>query len=1131
MAAVPTKQKNIFQRIAGWFTEAADWVQENLGDPAFAHTLQEDLNLKTPNGATPALPAASLAKIKQYQSTVDPEKAAFQETVTEIGEVVDAILTFADAVKGEGMTPGDVVFLLMKVATADSLRVRLPWAYAIAKAVLLVADDLDTVEEFDPDRLFKVLRGEAQPPGTGEKVVEHISETASIAVMLARAALEDRLKGIVDGYYGWDPAPDSTTAVADRISSRALTLMLGDATSTTEGVGLSASVTLLGVPREHGGPGLFTSFGGALSATNVVDTTTYKFELGATGGLDVFVPFAKDATQDFQAGGAPTAFLQLDAVPTPVGDQPALRIGEKDSTRIDIGALGWGVEVAPDRAGFRANVKDGELIVVLGEGDGFLQQLPGGEIKASFDLGVSADTTSGLRFDGGTQLRVTIPVSRSLFGVFTIHHLDLALGPSPHGRDVALELSGAFGLTIGPFQASVDRLGVLFDTAFRQGNLGIVDVDVAFKPPNGIGLVLDAGPIKGGGYLFVDEQRGEYAGALELKLWAVSVKAIGLLSTKMPDGSQGWSLLILLYVQFRAQLGFGFVLTGLGGMIGIQHAPNIEALESGMRQGVLDDILFPQDPVADAPRIINRLRTVFPITPRALTIGPMVELGWGTPNIVTMRIGLIVQIDNAINSGGAPVSLSRIVLLGQLLVQVPPKETQVPPLIKLLVDVLGWYDVDEASLGIDARLRDSKIGPLDVTGMLVVRARFTDDPSFMIAVGGFHPKFKDLPPGLPSPIDRVGCSFSIGPVKLSITSYVAVTSSTFQTGAGVDLQAKLGPVEVKGWLGYDALFQFEPTFHFIVDVRAGVAIKVSGHTLAGVDFNGELEGPGRWHISGKATFSILWWDFDVNVDESWGDAPALPRASSNVGVLLQAELSRKENWSAGLPAGGEQLVTLAALETNGTVVAHPLGRLMFVQKIVPFGLDITRFGNNSVEGATRFDLGPTTLGGTPMADPTVRSEFFARSQFLDLGNEERLAGASFERLPAGIEVGTAGFQVPSTSTGGSLDFETAYLDPTKPLRQRLLVERGAFVSLTVADVAWQSRHGAAAKSPLRKADALAGPDLKISVTPAPLAVAAAATLASVQALTGLAAESPSLAAQEAAKVGAHTVVVEAFEVS
>jgi hypothetical protein len=76
------------------------------------------------------------------------------------------------------------------------------------------------------------------------------------------------------------------------------------------------------------------------------------------------------------------------------------------------------------------------------------------------------------------------------------------------------------------------------------------------------------------------------------------------------------------------------------------------------------------------------------------------------------------------------------------------------------------------------------------------------------------------------------------------------------------------------------------------------------------------------------------------------------------------------------------------------------------------------------------------------------------------------------------------------------------------------------------DVAWQSRHGAAAKSPLRKTDVLQGPDAKISVNPAPLTVASTDTLASVQALTGLAAESPSLAAQQA---GAGNVVVEAFE--
>jgi hypothetical protein len=1121
----PAKKKNIFQRIAQWFSDAADWIEENLGDPAIAKSLTEDLGLNSSTNAKPVLPADSKEKIKTYADSVDPDKAAFEDTVAEIKDVVDAALTFGDAIKSDGLTAWDVVFLLMKVATVDSLRVRFPWAYALARATLLVGDDADSIQQFDPDVLFKVFRGEKLDPGEGERFVEHVSEVASL-VVVAEALLEKKLKleGVVDGYYGWDSAPDSTTPLADRISERAFTLMIS---SPSGGAGATASTTILGVPPEHGGPALFTAFGGALTEKQVTDTTTYDFEVGATDAFDMFVPFP-GAAHAFEFGGSPSAFVKLDAIPTPKEDEPALRIGQKDSTRIDIGGLGWGFEAAPDRAGFRANVKDGELVVVLGDGDGFLQQLPGGEIKAGFDLGIAADTQAGFRFDGGTQLRVTIPVSRALFGVFTIYHLDLALGPSTHGRDVGLELSGAFALDIGPFRASVDRLGVIFDTALRQGNMGFLDVDVLFKPPNGIGLVLDAGPVKGGGYLFIDEQKGEYAGALELKLWAVSVKAIGLLSTKMPDGSQGWSLLILLYVQFRAQLGFGFVLTGLGGLLGVQHAPNIDALQSGLRQGVLDDILFPQDPVADAPRIINRLRVVFPPTPRALTIGPMVELGWGTPNIVTIRIGLIVQIDNAINSGGRPVSLSRIVLLGQLLVQVPPKETQVPPIVKLLVDVLGWYDVDEASLGIDARLRDSKIGPLDVTGMLVVRGRFKDDPSFILSVGGFHPKFKDLPPGLPSPIDRIGVGFSIGPVKLAITAYVAVTSSTFQTGAAVDLSAKLGPAEIKGWLGYDALFQFEPTFHFIVDVRAGIAIKISGHTLAGVDFSGELEGPGRWHITGSATFSILFWDFSVHVDESWGDAPALPRGSTKVGELLQAELSKQENWSAGLPAGGEQLVTLAALKTDGTVVAHPLGRIMFAQKTVPLGLDITHFGANDVDGPRRFDLGPVTLGGAPITDPTVRTEFVARGQFHDLSNEERLAGQSFERLTAGIEVGTAGFDVPGAVTKGSLEYETAYLDPTKPRWQRLVVDRATKFTASMDDVGWQSRHGAAAKSPMRKADVLAGPDLKITVNPAPLAVASSSTLGVVQALSGLAAESPSLAAAEA---GPGTMVVEAFEVS
>ena len=62
-----------------------------------------------------------------------------------------------------------------------------------------------------------------------------------------------------------------------------------------------------------------------------------------------------------------------------------------------------------------------------------------------------------------------------------------------------------------------------------------------------MGLAVDAGIVTGGGYLYFDFDRGEYAGVLELSIAeVVSVKAIGLITTRMPDGSKGFSLLIII---------------------------------------------------------------------------------------------------------------------------------------------------------------------------------------------------------------------------------------------------------------------------------------------------------------------------------------------------------------------------------------------------------------------------------------------------------------------------------------------------------------------------------------------------------------------------------------------------------
>ena len=383
-----------------------------------------------------------------------------------------------------------------------------------------------------------------------------------------------------------------------------------------------------------------------------------------------------------------------------------------------------------------------------GDGDGFLAKLPGGSIEVPFELGLIADTAHGVRFDGGTGLKVDLPVAASLFGVFTVQFIALELKLA---SDPSLEIRGGFSLKLGPFQASVDQIGTALDLAAVANGIGDIGDLVKFLPPKGIGLALDIGPVKGGGYLYIDAEKGEYAGALELKIFAFSIKAIALITTKRPDGSEGWSLLIFVFGQFKVHVAFGIFWTGLGGMIGLHHRADLGALTAGMKTGALDDVLFPANPVADAPRIINRYKQLFPIEADSLLLGPMLELSFSEPPIVYVRLGLIFEVRNALG-GDRPAELTKVILLGQLLVQLPPKELGVPAIVKLLVDVVGFYDAVEKFLLIRARLRDSFVGiegfaKLDLSGELLLAMRFGDDPSFVLSAGGFHPAFKDVPRG------------------------------------------------------------------------------------------------------------------------------------------------------------------------------------------------------------------------------------------------------------------------------------------------------------------------------------------------------------------------------------------------
>ena len=55
------------------------------------------------------------------------------------------------------------------------------------------------------------------------------------------------------------------------------------------------------------------------------------------------------------------------------------------------------------------------------------------------------------------------------------------------------------------------------------------------------------------------------------------------------------------------QLGFGFTLNGVGGMVGINRAIDTTALANLVRAGQSEELLFPKNVVADAPTIVRDL--------------------------------------------------------------------------------------------------------------------------------------------------------------------------------------------------------------------------------------------------------------------------------------------------------------------------------------------------------------------------------------------------------------------------------------------------------------------------------------------------------------------------------------------
>jgi len=619
-------------------------------------------------------------------------------------------------------------------------------------------------------------------------------------------------------------------------------------------------------------------------------------------------------------------------------------------------------------------------------------------------------------------------------------------GPSFEGEtDVDLKkgtitIQGALSgsVELGPFMAKVHRVGVEADMSFPEGggNIGPAQVEIGFKPPEGVGLRIETGPVTGGGYLQFDPDNERYAGVLQLKVKNIQINVVGLLTTELPGGDDGFSLLLIVSGQFPPiQIGMGFTLNGLGGLVGVNRTAKTDVLGDAIREGSMGPILFPENPIANSQRIISDIRTVFPPRSDTHVFGPIAQLGWGVPTLIRIDVGVILEVPSW-----------RIALLGRLSASLPDEEAAI---VDLNLAILGVLDPSNKTLSIDASLYDSRVLTWSLSGDMALRSRWGDNPRFVLSVGGFNPRFPK--PGDFPELDRVRASMGppSGNPSIEYYGYFALTSNTVQAGAGVKLRASAGPAKVKGKLQFDALIKFDP-FGFIIDFHASLSVTIKGKGLS-LKLDGTLKGPSPFEITGTLKIEILFITVTANVDVTLGsdsDDEGLPPAK--IMPELTDALGKTKNWSANRPSAANNMVSLREPEGGEeTVYAHPLSEIGVRQTVVPLEFKLEKYGNASPTGLNKFAIdGASVKGGTALNLGAKTNEQFAPAQYRKMSDQEKLDSPPFQGEVAGQKMEHEGIYVGDDTAENvrkaRLGFESSIVDKTYENRGTPLGDLGGF---------------------------------------------------------------------------------------
>ena len=735
-------------------------------------------------------------------------------------------------------------------------------------------------------------------------------------------------------------------------------------------------------------------------------------ELDATGQVGVYLYPETTPMFDVATGLAGTASFGLTYLSPHATEPPAEAVLSLGLRAFRMGVdLRYGHSTA-NALVMSAQAEDVTVALDLANAGSFFSELFGQtHLNAAFDLEARWSTATGFSFGGSSSFEANIdfPVGQSLGDVLRIDtvHLDVGVSQDNH---LAVDFSVSAEASLGPFRALITRIGAGALVSFPDdgGNLGPLQLDgPTFKKPSSIGLSIETTGLSGGGALYAAPDANEFGGVLELHFGKFDLAAFGIINTDPP-----WSALFSLYAsRLNIPVGLGLTLQGVGGLAAINRCMDPEALSSAVRAGSLDSLLFPEDPIGDAHRILSDLQGFFPEAPGTFVFGPFVQLGWGGTAefpLGFIELGILLQLPDPLI----------ITALGSIDLGLPTREDR---LVSLKLAVLGILNLDEKYFWLEASLHGSHIANFPLTGDMALRYHWGSRRQFLFSLGGFHPQF-EAPDSFPV-LERLALGISDGSAfNISFSCYLAFTTNSLQFGADLDLWAGVDAFYVEGGMSFDALVYFKP-FSLTFELSLFASVSSGSIDLFGVNVYGMVTGPGPWKVIADAVVTILAIDIPLHIEAQFGDVVDDPQLSTN----LQGDLFRLVNDPANLelvdPASTGVVLRSPAVGEAREFTVDPKGSIRFNQVLVPLRTEIEHYRYDRDIQHNKFVI------RAPEAWENVERLFdhFVPSEFFLIPQREQLSRPSFEEMPSGIE-----FQGPSSMGANRIasnHFEEYYRDP------------------------------------------------------------------------------------------------------